>query len=83
MNTKRIMKSIVKIGIPESAKNEYSGLLTIPKNPVDIADKIIKALTHIDLNEMSRRARQTALGFAWEEIGRKYGQIVKGVSQAE
>ena len=66
--------------IPESVKHGYNGLLTIPKNPADIANKIVKAFTQFDLEEMSERARQTARGYGWEEIGEKYGQIMKQVS---
>lgn len=67
-------------GIPESVKNGYNGLLTIPKNPTDIADKIIEALTQLNLDEMSTRARQTARGYGWEEIGKKYEQVMKQAS---
>lgn len=67
-------------GIPESVKNGYNGLLTIPKNPTDIADKIIEALTQLNLDEMSTRARQTARGYGWAEIGKKYEQVMKQAS---
>jgi len=67
-------------GIPDSVKDGYNGLLTIPKNPTDIADKIIEALTQLNLDEMSRRARQTARGFACEETSKKYEQVMKQVS---
>lgn len=67
-------------GIPESVKNGYNGLLTIPKNPTDIADKIVKAFTQFDLEEMGERAHQTALNYAWEKISKKYEQVMKQVS---
>ena len=67
-------------GIPESVKDGYNGLLTIPKNPADIADKIVKALTQFDLEEMGKRAHQTACRYDWEVIGEKYEQVMKQVS---
>ncbi len=66
-------------GIPESVKDGYNGLLTIPKNPADIADKIVKAFTQFDLEEMGEKARQTARRYDWEEIGKKYEQAMKEV----
>jgi len=66
-------------GIPESVKDGYNGLLTIPKNPADIADKIVKALTQFDLEEMGKRAHQTACRYDWEVIGEKYEQVMKEV----
>jgi glycosyltransferase involved in cell wall biosynthesis len=63
-------------GIPESVKDGYNGLLTIPKNPADIADKIVNALTQFDLEEMGEKARQTALNYDWKGIGRKYREII-------
>lgn len=70
-------------GIPESVKDGYNGLLTIPKNPADIADKIVKALTQFDLEEMGKRARQTARGYSWEEISKKYEEVMKEVSMVD
>jgi glycosyltransferase involved in cell wall biosynthesis len=66
-------------GIPESVKDGYNGFLTTPKNPMDIADKIIKALTEMNLEEMGRRSRQTALKYDWQEIGKKYRQVMEEV----
>ena len=67
-------------GIPESVRNGYNGLLTIPKDPANIADKIVKAFTQFDLEEMGKRAHQTALNYAWEKISKKYEQVMKQVS---
>ena len=67
-------------GIPESVKDAHNGLLTIPKNPADIADKIVKAFTQFDLKEMGERTRQTALSYDCKEIGKKYEQVMKQVS---
>ncbi|NIM03349.1 glycosyltransferase [bacterium] len=64
-------------GIPESVKDGYNGLLTIPKNPVDIAEKIVNALTEFDLKEMGKRARLTARTYRWEEISKRYEKVIK------
>lgn len=56
-------------------KDRYNRLLTIPKNPTDIADKIVKALTQMNLDEMSRRARQIAREYGWEETGENMNRL--------
>ncbi len=56
-------------------KDRYNRLLTIPKNPTDIADKIVKALTQMNLDEMSKRARQIAREYGWEEIGENMNRL--------
>ncbi|MFQ5867724.1 MAG: glycosyltransferase family 4 protein [bacterium] len=66
-------------GIPESVKNGYNGLLTIPKSPADIADKIVKAFTQFDVEEMGKRARQTARRYDWEKVGKKYERLMKEI----
>lgn len=64
-------------GVPDLVKDEYNGLLTNPKDAWDIADKIIKALTQVNLKEMGERARQTALSYDCKEVGREYKDILK------
>jgi len=49
-------------------KNGYNGLLTIPKNTAEIADKIVEAFTQFDFEEMDERVRQIVQKYYWEEI---------------
>lgn len=56
-------------------EDRYNGLLTIHKNPMNIADKIVNALAQMNLDEISRRARQIAREYGWEEIGENTNRL--------
>lgn len=56
-------------------KDRYNGLPKIPKNSADIADKIVKDLTQMNLDGMSRRARQIAREYGREEIGKNMNRL--------
>jgi len=64
-------------GLPELVKCGYNGLLAVPKNPKDIADKIIKILKELPIEKLGRNARQTAINYDWDNIGRKYAGIIQ------
>jgi len=64
-------------GLPELVKCGYNGLLAVPKNPKDIADKIIKILKELPIEKLGRNARQTAINYDWDNIGRKYAGIIR------
>lgn len=67
-------------GIPETVRNGYTGFLTAPGNAEDIAAKIIMALTQCNLEKMGKIAREDVLKYDWEEIGRKYRQIIGNIT---
>ncbi len=57
-------------------KDGYNGALVIPKNPMDIADKIIKMLKRTDRNLLEKNARKTAEGYSWSNIGKEHLEII-------
>ncbi len=62
--------------LPEIVKDGYNGALVIPKNPMDIADKIIKMLKRTDRNLLEKNARKTAEGYSWSNIGKEHLEII-------
>jgi len=62
--------------LPEVVKDGYNGILAIPGNLTDIADKIMKMLKKMDRNLLEKNARRTAEEYSWSNIGKEYLEII-------
>jgi glycosyltransferase involved in cell wall biosynthesis len=67
----RVVASTVD-GIPDVIHHGENGWLCRPKDPMDLAEKILAALEEPAGSEISRRSRETAERFDWPEVAARY-----------
>lgn len=58
-------------GAPDVIVDGHNGFLAEPKNPGDLADKMVKAL-NADAATLSKNARDSVQKYDWEMIGKDY-----------
>lgn len=63
-------------GIADVVKDGYNGFLTAPKNPQDIAKKIIEIFKTGKVKRMRKSALETAKKYDWEIIGKRYKKVI-------
>lgn len=69
-------------GTPEIIEDNYNGFLFKPRNPVDLAKKIIDVIEEtIDINKIMKNGRKTAINkFDWKQKGEEvYNNYLKAV----
>jgi len=77
----RVVGSAVD-GIPDVIRHGENGWLCRPRDPLDLADKILLALASEAAGDVARRARETAEGYAWPRVAGRYLEVFARVAGA-
>jgi len=65
-------------GAPDVIVDGHNGFLAEPKNPGDLAEKMVKAL-NADAATLSKNARDSVQQYDWEMIGKNYRDRILGL----
>lgn len=67
-------------GLPEIVKHGENGLLVEPKNPAQIAEKVLQLLENSELRErISRNNRERVKNYTWERVINSLEEVYKAV----
>lgn len=67
-------------GIPDLIQHGENGWLCGPRDPVDLADKLIEAMDAGRDGPVARSAKRTAEAFRWPAVGRAYYDALVGLT---
>jgi len=69
-------------GIPDVISDRVNGWLCREKDPVDLAEKIVTALSDPNAEQFRQRARETAAHHDWAQVADRYLEVFERLLQA-